>query len=240
MHVAQGQIGGARLGHIGGLGGAGDRGGTVQQFVNPRQVRRCGLPHARQVPKAAHRLKGQRHRAEKAHEFANGLVARDDVAPAHQQHKEKAQTGDDIDHRGDGAADRHQLDLGAHDPFDDALIAAHLIGLHPVQLDRADAVEHLVQTGGTVAGLFAHMLGLAPDIALRHGGRHDQQRNADQGQKRPFRGHRHRHRKQRDQGDNIAPRAGNDGRPDVLNRHRVALDAFDQRAGRVGLIEPRL
>ncbi|MPL75551.1 hypothetical protein SDC9_21375 [bioreactor metagenome] len=218
-----------------------DLGGDVEDAIEPFEAGGGGLPGAGKPAKPAQRLEGQRHRGEEGHELADGALALDDLGAAEHEDGEETKPGHHIDQRRDHRLRHRHLHHGAADEGHQRLEAAQLVGFHPVQLDRRDAVEHLVEAGGAGAGLIAHLPRLLADVALRHGGGQHQKRRADQRGECPARVDRQRHAEERDERDRIAPGAGDEGGPDPLHGKRVALHPLDQRAGRVrlekGLVE---
>ncbi len=211
----------------------GDGGLHIQHAIDAFQTRSRDLPCSGQRTQPAQRLEGQCHGGEKRHEIADRALAPRDFGPAKRQHTDKAQTCDDIDQRRHRSADARHLDFGLADAGDDLFEPAGLIILHPVQLDGVDAVQHLVQTGGALAGVDAVLPHLAPDIALHDQRGQDQQRCADQRRHRPPRIDGQRHAEQRQQRNHVPPRTRDEGGPNPLHGDGIALHPLDQRTRRI-------
>ena len=166
------------------------------------------------------------------------LVARDDLAPADDQHAEETEAGHDVDQARQHRPARHHLGLAGDDVVGQRPEASELIGFQQVELDRRDAVKDLVQPGRQRRVLLPHLARLAPDVALQEHHRQDQERRARQRHQRPAPVDRQRHDHQRDQRHGVASHTVDQHPPDGLHGEGVVAEIAHQLARRVAGVEP--
>ena len=103
-----------------------------------------------------------------------------------------------------------------------------MIRLESVKLNRVDAVEHLIQTGGHATRKFTGVACAFAHVSLCKQRRQHQKRDADKGDSGPAPINREGHRKQDDHRNQITAKTDDNRGPRLVDDCDIALHTFNQ------------